>query len=161
MAVEIRTYDPERDQEAVRDCMIQLQDFERGLDPRMPAGSEIVDAYLARMFDRCREFDGTVLVAEHEGLVLGVVTIWARYCSSEPDDDPAPHAFISDLVVCAGHRGLGTGRALLRAAEARAREARVPHVRLSVKAENAAALSLYESEGFRPAELYLEKGLDS
>lgn len=159
LELEIRAYDPERDHDGVRACMVELQDFERELDPRMPAGESIADAYLERMFGRCREFDGSVLVAEHGGSIRGFVTVWARYRSAEPDDDPAAHAFLSDLVVASGHRGLGIGRALLRAAEACAREVGAPHLQLTVKADNTAALSLYEAEGFRPSEIQLEKRL--
>ena len=156
---EIREYEPERDGSALRDGFVELQDFERSLDPALPPGGSIADAYLERMFDRCREFDGVVLVAELEGVVVGFVTIWARYRSSEPDDDPREHGFVSDLVVLATHRRRGIGRALLRAAESRARAAGAPLVRLSVKAGNAAARSLYASEGFEASEIYLEKPL--
>ncbi len=57
------------------------------------------------------------------------------------------------------HRGRGIGRALLRAAEARAREAGARSLQLSVKAGNAGASSLYAAEGFRETEIYLEKAL--
>lgn len=157
--LEIREFDPGRDREGVRARFVELQDFERSLDPRMPAGADVADAYLDLMFRRCREFDGAVLVAEVDGAVVGFATIWARHRSSEPDDDPTEHGFLSDLVVASSHRGGGVGRALLRAAEARAREAGACALRLSVKAGNAVALSLYTDEGFRESELYLEKRL--
>jgi ribosomal protein S18 acetylase RimI-like enzyme len=157
--VEIREFAPSRDRRAVRACFVDLQEFERGLDPRMPPGEQIADEYLDLMFRRCREFDGAVLVAEVEGAVVGFVTVWTRYRSSEPDDDPREHGFISDLVVLAAHRGCGFGRSLLRAAEARAREAGARELRLSVKAGNTGALALYSAEGFAESEIYLEKPL--
>jgi ribosomal protein S18 acetylase RimI-like enzyme len=64
--------------------------------------------------------------------VVGFVTIWKRYQSPEPDDDPSKHGFVSDLVVLAAHRGRGLGRALVRAAA-----------------------------GFEPSEIHLEKRLTS
>jgi ribosomal protein S18 acetylase RimI-like enzyme len=112
------------------------------------------------MFGRCREFDGVVLVAELDGAVVGFVTVLTRYRSPEPDDDPAEHGFVSDLVVLATHRGRGLGRQLLRAAEARARKAGARALRLSVKAGNAGALALYAAEGFAAAETLLEKRLE-
>jgi ribosomal protein S18 acetylase RimI-like enzyme len=148
-----------RDRAAVRTCFVALQDFERELDPRIPPGEQIADAYLDLMFARCREFDGVVLVAEVEGAVVGFVTVLTRYRSPEPDDDPREHGFVSDLVVLAAHRGRGLGRSLLRAAEARAREAGALAVRLSVKAGNTGALALYSVEGFAESEVYLEKRL--
>jgi ribosomal protein S18 acetylase RimI-like enzyme len=102
-----------------------------------------------------------VLVAERGGAVVGFVAVWTRYRSEEPDDDPAPLAFVSDLVVSAEHRGCGIGRALLRAAEAHARAAGAPSLRLSVKAGNTAAISLYAREGFEELEIELEKRLST
>ncbi len=157
--LEIREFDPLRDHDAVRSCAIELQDYERALDPRIPPGEQIADRYLDLMLRRCAEFDGVVLVAEADGAVTGFVSVWTRYRSSEPDDDPAEHGYVSDLVVSAKHRGRGIGRALLRAAEARARQAGADTLRVSVKAGNTNALSLYSAEGFESSEIYLEKRL--
>jgi ribosomal protein S18 acetylase RimI-like enzyme len=125
----------------------------------MPPGEEVADAYLDSMFRRCHEFDGSVMVAIENDGVVGFVTIWTRYHSTEPGDDPAEHGFISDLVVSSANRGGGIGRALLRAAEARAEEAGARFVRLSVLAGNVAAVSLYAAEGFKETQTYLEKAL--
>ena len=157
--MEIREFDSLRDLQAVRHCFIELQEVERYLDPRMPQGEDVADTYLDLMFQRCREFAGVVLVAETDQAVVGFVSIWTRYRSSEPEDDPSEHGFISDLVVLAAYRGLGIGRRLLRAAEARAREAGARTICLSVKAGNAGARSLYAAEGFEDAEIFLEKAL--
>lgn len=156
---EIREYDTARDRDAVRICCVELQDFERRLDPGMPAGAQVADRYLDLMFRRCREFDGSVLVAEVDGSIVGFVTVWRRYRSSEPNDDPREHGFVSDLVVRATHRGRGIGRDLLRAAESRARAAGARSLRLSVKAGNASARALYAAEGFEDSEIHLAKEL--
>ncbi len=157
--LEIREFDPLRDHDAVRNCAIELQDFEREIDPRLPSGERITDRYLDLMFRRCAEFDGVVLVAEADGSVTGFVSIWTRYRSSEPNDDAAEHGLVSDLVVSAKHRGRGIGRALLQAAEARSRQAGVDTLRVSVKAGNTIALSLSYAEGFENSEINLEKRL--
>jgi ribosomal protein S18 acetylase RimI-like enzyme len=157
--VEIREYDPSRDGQVLRSCFIELQDFERELDPRIPRGDEIAEAYLELMFRRCREFSGVVLVAALDRTPVGFVTIFTRYRSSEPDDDPRERGFVSDLVVAAAHRSSGIGRRLLRAAEARAREAGVSSLELSVKAGNTIARALYSAEGFAESELHMEKPL--
>lgn len=157
--LQIREFDPRRDRPVVRRHVVALQDFERKLDPRMPRGERIADAYLDLMLRRCREFDGVVLLAEIDRAVVGFVTIWRRYRSGEPDDDPGEHGFLSDLFVSATHRGSGIGRALLRAAEARAREAGAPGIRISVMAANRGARSLYLAEGFEEYAITLEKPL--
>ena len=158
--MEIREFDAVRDQEAVRACCIELQDFERSLDPRIPRGEDIADRYLELMFRRCREFDGLVLVAEVDGAVVGYVSIWIRYRSDEPNDDPTEHGYICDLVVSADQRGRGIGRALLGAAEARVRAAGMKALRISVLAASAGARALYVAQGFEEEEISLEKRLD-
>ena len=157
--MEIREFDRARDMAAVRACFVELQEVERSLQPGMPPGEEIANAYLDLMFRRCQEFDGSVMVAIESGGVVGFVTIWTRYHSTEPGDDPSEHGFISDLVVSSANRGGGIGRALLRAAEVRAEEAGARVVRLSVLAGNVAAVSLYAAEGFKETQIYLEKAL--
>ena len=159
--MKIREFEPSTDRAGVRRCFVELQEVERALDPQIPAGEEIADAYLVLMFERCAEFGGVVLVAESGGEVAGFVTVLTGYRSKEPDDDPAPFAYVSDLVVLEMHRGRGAGRALLHAAESRAREAGAPRLGLSVKAGNDPALALYAAEGFTPVELELSKPLDS
>jgi len=100
-----------------------------------------------------------VLVACEGEQPVGFVAVLTRYRSSEPDDPTEAIGFVTDLVVSAPHRGRGTGRALLRAAEARVRRAGAGSLRLSVKAGNAPAEALYAAEGFEPAEIELEKQL--
>jgi diamine N-acetyltransferase len=60
-----------------------------------------------------------------------------------------PEVELRRMVVAPGHRGAGRGRALLRAVLARATgRHRATEVWLDVKASNARARALYESEGF-------------
>jgi hypothetical protein len=63
----IREFDDWRDGPALRECFIELQNCECDLDPGKPEGSTIAEAYLNRMFARCREWDGQVFVAEIAG----------------------------------------------------------------------------------------------
>lgn len=158
-ATEIREFDSSKDLPAVRSCLVELQDFEQGLDPRRPSGEQSADAYLDWMFRHCREYDGRILVAESEGEVVGVVVVWTRYHSSDPIDIPGEHAYVPDLVVSASHRGRGIGRALLRAAESLAREAGAERLCISVIADNTGAKSLYTAEGFAETDSSLEKRL--
>ena len=44
----IRDYDPARDRDGVRDCFAELQDVERGLEPVLPEGRAVADAYVER-----------------------------------------------------------------------------------------------------------------
>ena len=156
----IREYDAARDAAVVRALFVELHETERAIDPRMRPSEEIADAYLAKVFERARIYDGVLFVAEHEGKVVGYVSVWRRYVSDELDDPPDEVGYVSDLVVRPDARGQGIGRALLRQAETCVREAGVATLRLSVLAGNRGAIALYEEEGFAPVELDLEKRLD-
>jgi ribosomal protein S18 acetylase RimI-like enzyme len=155
----IRDFDPSGDSSALRECFIELQDYERQLDPGKPEGSAVAQAYLNRMFDRCREWDGRVFVAEVAGQAVGFACVWARVRPDEPDENPSEYAFVSDLVVRTTYRRRGIGRQLLSAAEgyARARGART--LRIGVLARNTSARRLYESAGFEAYEVELAKQL--
>jgi hypothetical protein len=82
----IRDFDEKAHLAGVRACLIELQDFERSLDPRLPSGTEIVDDLIPRMLDRCARCDGRVLVAELNEAVVGFVTILAKVKSEEIDE---------------------------------------------------------------------------
>ena len=141
------------------ECLIELQDYERSFEPRMPAGADIVDAYLADMFDRCKESGGRVLIAEVEGNVAGYATILPKVRSEQIEDGNIEYGLISDLIVLEGYRGLGLGRKLLAASEQYARACKVRYLRIGVLAGNQAAKSLYASADFEPLYTELEKVL--
>ena len=67
---------------------------------------------------------------------------------------PAPPAclYVDGLATDPGMRRGGAGRALLQAAEARARALELPALALDTALENAPARALYESFGFRAAQ---------
>jgi RimJ/RimL family protein N-acetyltransferase len=91
--------------------------------------------------------EGSTFVAEDAaGKWLGVVTI-----EREQGREKRRHiAWVLRMYVDAANAGAGVGRALLRAAVARARELPgVEKVNLTVAAHNSRAVGLYESEGFR------------
>ena len=69
--MQIRPYVSDTDGEQLRACVIELQNFEREIDPRMPSGEEIVDDYIIAMLFRCRMCDGQVLVADVDGEIAG------------------------------------------------------------------------------------------
>lgn len=155
----IREFDENTDMQDLRDCLIELQDFERSYDPRMPSGRDIVDTYIPEMLRRCKRCDGKVLVAEIDGEVAGYATVLARVRSDEPEDGDFEYGLVSDLVILQKFRKLGLARRLLAEAESYARACGVKWLRVGVMAENQVAKSLYSSIGFSNIYVELEKDL--
>jgi GNAT superfamily N-acetyltransferase len=157
----IRPYVSSTDGAQLRDCVIELQNFERETDPRMPSGEEIVDDYIVAMLFRCRMCDGQVLVADVDGKIAGYVTMLNRVQSDDLDDGNLEFGLIADLLVREAYRGTGLGRELIAAAESFAKTHDVRWLRISVMAQNEAARKLYASTGFSEIYVELEKDLDS
>lgn len=151
----IRKFDAEVHLQGLRACVIELQDFERAFDARMPKGIDIVDEYTRYMLDRCQECDGSVLVALSGDEVAGFAAVLTKVESKSPDDGEFEYGLVSDLVVGERFRGQGIGRMLLAEAERHARACDVKWLRIGVLADNLAADGLYESMGFR--RLYVER----
>ncbi|WP_176442104.1 GNAT family N-acetyltransferase [Zobellella denitrificans] len=155
----IRPFDPATDLPGLRTCVHELQEAERALDPRLPAGDLVLEPYLAELFRRCARCAGRILVAERAGVVAGFVAVLTRVVSEEPDDGGLEYGLISDLHVRAPWRRRGLGRQLLAAAEAQARQEGVRWLRIGVLAANAPALALYRAAGFKAHLVELEKDL--
>ena len=152
--MKIREYDDANDREQIRDCVVQLQDFERHLDDRLPSGEDIADEYITQMLFRCRSCDGKVLVADIGDDIAGYVTLLNRVESEELHEGDTVYGLVADLVVKEDHRGSGLGRKLMQAAEAAAKAYGVRWLRVSVMSANVNARTLYLSSGF--SELYAE-----
>jgi len=155
----ILNYDHRAHVQVLRDCVIELQDYERELDPRMPTGLDIVDEYIPQMMQRCKSCLGQVFVAEVDGNIAGYVTILTKVSSGELEDGDIEYGLVADLVVRQEYRGAGIGRALLEAAERYAIAHDVKWLRIAVLAANRGASELYSSMGFSELFLEMEKDL--
>ena len=153
----IRECEPVRDRAGLRACVVELQEFERAIEPSLPKGEEMADRYLAHMLRRCAEATGRIFVAEAAGAIVGFVGVLARVVP-EPDEGQA-YAYVSDLIVLSDHRRKGLGRALLEHAETDARGEGARVLRVGVLARNAGAARLYRSLGFGDYTIQLGKSL--
>lgn len=154
----IRPYEPE-DEGGCRACVVELQDAERALDPRLRPGESMADAYLAQMHVHCRDYGGALFVAEQRGEVVGLVMVLARVPFEALDEPPGTYALVAELVVREGFRRRGMARALLEAAERYARDAGASELRIVVLSQNTPARTLYLSEGFASYKETLAKPL--
>ena len=155
--VSIRAYQSDRDRRGVRDCIVELQEYERSLEAGLPAGQAMTDDYLAFLMRRCEECEGGMIPAIVDGEVLGFVCVLTKVSPAEPDEGPADYAYISDLIVRAGHRRQGLGRRLLQEAELFARSKGASDLRVGVLARNLVALEMYASLGFFEYQVQLTK----
>ena len=117
-----------------------------------PAGPSDIAARLARFGPP----DGAVLVAEHEGALLGFVAVHALPRFEHGDSIVR----ILALVVDAGARERGVGRALIGAAERFGAERGAAFVELTAGHHRPDARHLYESLGYDASvAAYLRKKL--
>jgi ribosomal protein S18 acetylase RimI-like enzyme len=159
----IRAYRPQ-DSGQLRERLVELQEFERAMDPRHLPGEAVADTYINYLFARCSDYDGTLLVAEVEQRAVGFVSVWARVKPDEAEaltNGPAEFAVISDLVVLPAYRGKGLGRALIMAAERFAVENGASTIKIGVLARNKAARGLYRSAGYDDYWVMLTKNLNT
>ena len=66
------------DFDAARQCVVELQEVERTIDPRLRAGESMAVPYWEHVLQRCREARGQVFVAVSDGSVVGVVPFLRR-----------------------------------------------------------------------------------
>ncbi len=64
------------DQTQAEQCIIELQDFERALEPDRVEGQIIAQRYLQELLTTCQKKMGCHFVAETESQVVGLVCIW-------------------------------------------------------------------------------------
>ena len=155
----IRRFSGHTDTAQVRACLIELQDFEREFDPRMPSGEDMGDADIPDMRQRCRDCAGVTLVAEIDQIIVGYVTILTKVSTDEIGAGDHEFGLITDVVVLREHRGKGHGKALLQAAETYAKKNGVKWLRIGALAPNKSATTLYSSMGFFELYVELEKDL--
>jgi GNAT superfamily N-acetyltransferase len=151
LSVQVVVFDADRHGEALRECLIALQDEERRLVPHMPTGAAIVDAALREL-----------LVGSHirvavssDAAVLGYVA----FCDDKASliDGSEALVRINDLFVRESVRGRSVGRALLASADAYAREHNIHVQRIEALANNERAIRLYCKMGFAPRTIEFEK----
>jgi GNAT superfamily N-acetyltransferase len=153
----IREYRPD-DAPAVEQCLAELQDFSKLLNPYDADGS-IAPQFLLHLLARCDETNGKIFVVESDERVVGMVCIYATVKANRPDEEEYEYAYVSDLVVLAEHRGKGLGRALLKLAEDYAKQQGATLLRITVLAKNEVARKLYIDEDFDELVVTLQKKL--
>ena len=108
----------------------------------------------------CVKHEGTILVVEGGGKLLGYATVLS-HCKEDGTSDEVAHtyALIADLVVTKSASRQGIGKTLLDACEAIARKCGQNDLRIGVLAANDGARHTYRDFGFTEHHLTLKKRL--
>lgn len=141
------------------DLLVQLQAFVHAphvaREPHRyrPTEAAVVRRWMAEQLAR----EGVVvLLAGRLGYALCVLVDRPP----TPFTHPSRALHVDQLAVDPAHQGRGIGRALMRAAEALARELGCPELDLTVRADNAGARAFYAALGYTPVQLRLARSLD-
>lgn len=154
----VRAYRPE-DLDRVKQCIIELQDFERVLEPDRVEGERIVERNFQELQEAHQQNTGRMFVAEGEEGVVGFINVRFEHESQTYMSSLVDYAYISDIVVLQAYRGRGIGSMLLQQAEAFARQQGTTVLKIGVLAKNQQAADVYQHAGFRPYEIILLKHL--
>jgi ribosomal protein S18 acetylase RimI-like enzyme len=147
------------DRAALRDAIIELQEYERRLSDTRRPGEEIADAYLARMESRAAE-GGAILIAETDGAFIGFIACQLHEldCIAETPDSNR-FGYVSDICVLPDWRGRRTAALLLEAAEQHLAAHGITRLRINALANNTSACRSYENAGFVAYEVLYEKSV--
>ena len=160
MKVTIRDYRPS-DRGHLAHSLESLQDHLVRLDPwqRVARARDYSSKVVPHRLRQVRQNHGFILVAEANGVSVGVVIGWLRRFGphERTEDVPTRMGYVVDLAVLPGWRGNGVGSKLLSAAEGRFRKARCDQVGLGVFAPNRGARRLYRRRGYSDRGLWLVK----
>jgi GNAT superfamily N-acetyltransferase len=139
----------ERDLPALLSLVRELQAHEVVLYDRMKPVEEMDVWYVDLLKKQCAEEDGTLLVAEEQGQVVGYASILTNVIEDGTGDEVRySYAHVGDLVTALAQRGRGIGRLLLDECERRAKVAGRDELRITVLAENRRAHEIYRTFGF-------------
>ena len=141
----IRPYE-ENDLSALVDLVRELQAEEARLYDRMKPAAAMDTWYVDLLRKRCAEEDGTVLVAEENGKLVGYATVLTSIIEDGTGDEVRyAYAYVGDLVTARASR--------------RARVAGRDELRITVLAENHRAHGVYRAFGFHDLLIDMRKKL--
>ncbi len=155
----IREY-KDSDETQVIELVRELQAYESAIYDRMKPADDIGPWYVDNLKADVAKYNGSFLVADDGGKLLGYASLLTEVTSADdPDEIFYSYAYVGDLAITTNHRGQGVGRALIEECERIARGAGQKWLRLGVLAANKNAREFYSRMGLEEKLLTLEKKL--
>ncbi len=151
MDVQIRPYEAE-DVHALEQLMVELQKYLVQIDPlqRLRLQPGYGQAYVQDLLDKTKREEGTILLAEGDGVILGCSACVVERQSALDflGEKPLVDGRILELVVDPTMRGQGIGTALMQATEEYLLAKGCSAIRVGVMSCNEGAMHLYERFGY-------------
>ncbi len=144
---------------ALKNCFVELQEFERELVSHRLPGEEIAERYLQALLQRRKEGSAEIFVAEMEGKPVGFLSVLLSEQLDADLNEPIELAYLSDIVILKEYRKGGIGEALVKRAEQYAIEKNASYLSANVLANNKGGRALYGKAGFNEYELLMLKKL--
>lgn len=151
----IREYTKE-DVVGIKECLIELQEFEKMLDPDRLSGIEIAHDYLEHLLTITRQEKGKVFVVEINNEIVGMISIAI--------EDDIRHfrkagkvAYISEVIILPEYRDRGIMKELLEKAEEYAKSKQVKTIQTALLAKHAEGIEGFTRNGFSSYEVILHK----
>lgn len=154
----IREY-TNQDIEGIKQCLIELQDFERLMDPHRLEGIKVAHEYLEHLLELCEAGRGKIFVVEINGNIVGMISVYIEE-DKKHFRKVKRFAYISDLIVMEEYKDQGIIKELLLKAEAYAQSKKVHSIHASILKNHEEAANGYLRNGFKEFEIVVRKPLE-
>lgn len=151
----IREYTKE-DVAQIKECLIELQDFEKIIDPHRLEGIHIAEDYLQHLLRLCGYGKGKIFVAEKNGEIIGMIAIFIEE-DKKHFRKSKRFAHISDLMILQRFQDKGIAKDLIKQAEDYAKSQNITTIHVPMLARDHNYLNTYLHNGFHGYEMTLRK----
>lgn len=153
----IREY-TNQDVEGIKVCIVELQEFERMMDPHRLEGIKVAHEYLEHLLEMCEAGHGKIFVVEIDSNIVGMVSVYIEE-DHKHFRKARRFAYISDLIVMKEYQDQGITKELLEKAEEYAKSKNVTTIQSSILKGHEEALAGYLRNGFHEFEIRVRKHL--
>lgn len=154
----IREY-TNHDVEGIKQCIIELQDFERMMDPHRLEGIKVAHEYLEHLLEVCEAGRGKIFVVEIDENIVGMISVYIE--EDEKHFRKARRfAYISDLIVMQEYKDQGIIKELLEKAEEYAKSKGVHSIHAAILKNHEEGVNGYLRNGFNEFEIIVQKQIE-